>query len=112
MSFQKITIIIASIILICCLLIIGYFLAKKRNQNNDWKPDIGDCPDYFNKTDNPSKPNMCIPKDLDNFDSKCQVSKGKDFTNMKECEKYSWANKCNIKWDGITNNDSTIKKCK
>ena len=47
MSFQKITIIVATIILICCLVVIGFFLAKNRYQNNQWKPDVGDCPDYF-----------------------------------------------------------------
>jgi hypothetical protein len=46
------------------------------------------------------------------FDSKCDLSKGQDFTNMKVCQKLSWANKCNVKWDGITNDDPTIKKCK
>jgi hypothetical protein len=112
MSFQKITIIVATIILICCLIVIGFFLAKNRYQNNQWKPDVGDCPDYFIKVDDPSKPNACKPEHLDMFDSKCNLSKGQDFTNMKACQKLNWANKCNVKWDGITNDDSTIKKCK
>lgn len=112
MSFQKITIIVATIILICCLVVIGFFLAKNRYQNNQWKPDIGDCPDYFVKIDDPSKPNTCKPEHLDMFDSKCDLSKGQDFTNMKVCQKLSWANRCNVKWDGITNDDPTIKKCK
>ena len=68
-------------------MLLVFFLATNKYQNKDWKPDIGDCPDYFVKVDDPSKPNTCIPEYLDIFNSKCDLSKGQDFTNMNICQK-------------------------
>ena len=112
MSFQHIVITGASIILICCLILIGFFLSKKSRINNDWKPDIGDCPDYFIKVDDSSKPNTCVANLLDTSITNCDLSKEIDFTNMSICDKFKWANKCNVQWDGISNDYPTIKKCK
>lgn len=112
MSFQKTVLIIASTLLIIMLVGIGILLARKRIYNNDWKPSISDCPDDFTKT-NPKFPDNCFPLNNSAFDSKkCDLKEGKNFNNMKECEKYIWANKCHVKWDGLTNDDALRKKCK
>tara|TARA_R110002074_G_scaffold376785_1_gene553965 strand:- start:122 stop:442 length:321 start_codon:yes stop_codon:yes gene_type:complete len=100
MLFQKTVIGIATIILIGLLVFIGYSIQKDKTTIS-FPPVLADCPDYWD-----SKDSECInTQGLGN----CNIEQPKNFDNpiyqgdKGMCEKYKWANSCNIAWDGITN---------
>jgi hypothetical protein len=114
-GFQKIVVIIAVILLIIIIALIGYALSRATKQ--DWPPVVPECPDYWiakGSTDlsgsevgtgpfcvNVKNLGVCPAKPgqkhlIMNF--------GKDpFTGEEgTCNKYNWATKCKVSWDGIT----------
>jgi len=111
-GFQKIVLFSAIIILIIALVIIGVALAYAKDQQV-WPPLTAECPDYWSITgydisgNNTSK---CVNiKDL----GTCSPQNGEkhlvmDFNgsvftgSQGDCNKYTWAKKCNVSWDGIT----------
>jgi hypothetical protein len=104
-SFQKIILFSAVIILIIALVFIGVTLSYSKNKNK-WPPMVPECPDYWIM--DPS--NNCInTKDL----GTCSSKSGEDHLIMNFntptykgdnglCAKYTWANNCNVSWDGVT----------
>jgi hypothetical protein len=106
-GFQKIVLFSAIIILIIALVIIGIALMYSKNQ--EWPPMTPECPDYW-VVDGSGNNTTCINmKDLGN----CPARGGNKhlvmnfntpaFTGSQElCNKYTWANKCSVSWDGIT----------
>lgn len=102
MNFQRITIYIATLLLIAMLLIVGIMLYRA-DQNAEWPPMISECPDYWKVIDTEKCENVQglgnCPGVADFTGSKWQGQSG-----LKE--KYNWAKKCNVVWDGITNNAS------
>ena len=118
MNFQKIVLTIAIVLFIIMLLFIGVMLYQSK-YNKKYPPTISDCPDYWldmtntigaDASGNDSSGNTygsCINvKKLGN--SSCK--KIMDFTGSEwegssgACKKYKWAKKCDLTWDGITNN--------
>jgi hypothetical protein len=104
-SFQKIILIVALIILILCLVFIGVTLGYSKN-NTQWPPLIPQCPDYWFM--DPSS--NCV--NIRNLGT-CSPQSGKKHLIMNfntpaytgsngNCAKYTWANNCNVSWDGIT----------
>ena len=118
MNFQSIVMMVATILLILSLTLIGISLSNL-NSEVKYPPLISDCPDYWTveKTVNSNG----------NTDFKCINAKslGTNGNNCKEydnslsiykgtgglCQKKKWANKCNITWDGVTNNPDSDKDC-
>lgn len=104
-SFQKIILIIAVVILLLALLFIGIILSKSVYQQQ-WPPIISDCPDYW-AIDGSGNNTRCI--NTHNLGT-CSTSGNRimnfntpSFTGSAGmCNKYNWANNCNITWDGIT----------
>ena len=109
-GFQKIVLFAAIIILIIALVIIGTSLSYAKGQN--WPPMTPECPDYWATTglDASGNTSKCVNiKDLGTCPPK---SKNKHLTmdfsipafsgSQGDCNKYTWANKCGISWDGIT----------
>jgi len=101
MLFQNLVIIIATILLIISLCIIGFGLYRQK-YNSIYPPVIPNCPDYWDVSGN-----FCInDKELGNRNCKEPM----DFTkpqwsgNNGLCAKYNWSKRCNIAWDGISNN--------
>jgi len=106
-SFQKFVLFAAIIILIIALVFIGMSLAYSKD--NQWPPMTPQCPDYW-LVDGSGNNARCINvKDL----GTCPPKNGEKhltmdfntpaFTGSNEmCAKYTWANNCNISWDGIT----------
>jgi hypothetical protein len=104
--FQKIILIIAIIILIISLIIIGFSI--RNTKNNVWPPLLPSCPDYW-VIDGSGNNTKCINvKDL----GTCQPFSGNKHLTMDfneapyngsngTCAKYTWANNCNLAWDGI-----------
>ena len=107
-SFQKIVLFAAIIILIIALVVIGIALSVTKNRHK-WPPIVSDCPDWW-ISDGSGNNSTCINvKDL----GVCPAATGEphqvmnfnqqQFTGSNgTCAKYTWANNCNVSWDGIT----------
>jgi hypothetical protein len=99
--FQKVVSTIAIFVLIITLCFIGLSLYRQKNTLN-YPPVVASCPDYWDISGN-----LCI-NSMNLGKSNCNVPM--DFTtsqwnsNESKCNKYTWATKCNLTWDGITDN--------
>jgi hypothetical protein len=106
-GFQKFILFAAIIILIIALVFIG--IALSYSTDTAWPPMTPECPDYWTM-DGSGNAQQCINvKDL----GTCPPKGGEKhltmnfnspaFTGSNEmCSKYTWANNCNVSWDGIT----------
>jgi hypothetical protein len=105
-TFQKIILYSAIIILIIILIIIGIsFRYAKKEQ---WPPLLPECPDYW-IADGSGNNTQCINvKDLGSCPANGTKHLTMNFNNAPfvgsngNCAKYTWANRCNVTWDGIT----------
>ena len=109
-SFQKTTLIVSTVLLIIALIITGV-LVMKALMNEKYPPIISDCPDYWDVTYNSDKNLVC--KNVSTINrgrSGCNNYPVSQFLlngstdNDILCEKYKWSKKCDIAWDGVTNN--------
>jgi hypothetical protein len=108
-GFQKIVVITAAIILLFSLVFMSIAIAKGSGET--WPPVIADCPDWW-IIDGSGNNSTCINvKDLGTCASQHQGNNRHQTMNFNtdiysgsngDCNKYNWANKCNISWDGIT----------
>ena len=106
-GFQKIVLYSAIIILIISLVIIGIALSYAKDKKQ-WPPIVPDCPDYWTIDGSGNNATCLNVKDL----GTCRPNRGRHlsmnfnnapFTGADEmCAKYTWANRCNVSWDGIT----------
>ena len=97
------------IFLIVILCIVGYFMSLSKKKQT-YPPSIADCPDYYSL----NKDGACkiganievsqVTCNVENFKQDKYKKEGNDFTSGL-CSKKMWANKCDVSWDGITNND-------
>jgi len=105
MSFQKTVMIVSVILLICALIMIGVALYKQKNSDDViFPPVVSDCPDYWV---NESKDNniVCVnEKKLGDCDKDMDFSLQPWVGTSGLCNKFKWARKCGITWDGVTNN--------
>jgi len=97
------------IFLIVILCIVGYYMSISKKKQT-YPPSIADCPDYYSLdatgsckigTSIEASKAIC---NVENFKQTKYTKEGNDFTSGL-CAKKMWANKCEITWDGITNND-------
>ena len=107
-GFQKIVLIVVIIILIIALVVIGVALSGNFS-NEEWPPLLSACPDYW-KIDGSGNMTTCTNiKDL----GTCPPKSGQEHLIMNfgsplftgdngTCNKYTWAKKCDVTWDGIT----------
>ena len=120
-NFQSIILKVAIVIFIICMIFIGTVLYQNK-YTALYPPIASTCPDYWlNKplddTDNTSPGSKLDPtgkqlcynvKNLGN--TSCE--KTMDFTtdywqgSQGDCRKVQWAKKCDLTWDGVTNNDA------
>jgi hypothetical protein len=115
MNFQYWTLIIACVLLILMLVMIGTTLYKTRFSGQS--PSVlGSCPDYWTlekiKDEATGKTTeMCVnthhlggcsEQQMDFTDALWSGSKGL-------CRKKKWAERCNLTWDGITENNEICK---
>jgi len=107
-SFQKIVLFIAIIILIIALVFIGIALFYA-SASNTWPPQVPSCPDYWSVDGSGNNITCTNIKDL----GTCKPISNQSHLVMNfntpafsgenaNCAKYTWAQKCNISWDGIT----------
>jgi hypothetical protein len=106
-GFQKTVLFVAIGILIISLIIIGFVLSA--GKDNQWPPMIPNCPDYWTADGSGNNAKCVNVKDLGTCppseDSEHLVMNfnGSAFTGSEgDCNKYKWADKCNVSWDGIT----------
>lgn len=100
-TFQKITILIATIVFTVSIILLSY-LFYVLNKSRIFPPNVTECPDYFeakgkNLCKNVNNLGNCGNETIDFNDNKY-----KGYNGLKE--KLKWANNCNVVWDGITNN--------
>ena len=96
------------ITVILTLALVGYcmYLAKGKSQ---YPPSIADCPDNYimDTSGNCNAPSSLLNSDSDcllqNFSNAPYLEGGTNF-DSGNCKKKLWADKCNVNWDGITNN--------
>lgn len=107
-DFQKIVLFSAIIILIIALVFIGITLSYAKS-NQPWPPIVSSCPDYW-LFDGSGNNAQCVNvKDL----GTCRPTGGDRHLHMDfassiftgsqgDCNKYNWAKRCGVSWDGIT----------
>jgi len=101
MNFQRIIIIIGIVLLIIALIAVGIALSNT-SAAQTWPPIISDCPDYWvdmsgngAKCSNVKNLGTCTTNPMDFSAAPFNGANGL-------CAKYTWANTCNVTWDGIT----------
>ena len=133
MTFQKTVIIVATVLLICCLIFIGVSLYQSK-YSAQFPPVTGTCPDYWVDvgagkdlgSDKKGKTHCVAPgysndgKDISppihgygNNTGNCKskwVSSKEPLSQSDVCDYKKWANKCNVSWDGVTNNPAACNK--
>jgi len=106
-GFQKIILMVAIITLFITLIIVSYALHTSKSSN--WPPTIPGCPDYW-ITDGSGNNVTCT--NVKNLGT-CKPSSGSSHLIMNfnkppftgtngNCAKYTWANNCQVAWDGLT----------
>ena len=101
-GFQKTVLIIAVVILLGMLMLIGSSIVANQN-NQTWPPSVPSCPDWW-VSDGSGNTGHCInKKDLGTRNIKSKNFNTPAFTGSNgTCNKYKWAKKCKVSWDGIT----------
>lgn len=106
-SFQKGVLFSAIAVLLISLIFIGLMLSYAKDES--WPPVAQGCPDYWTM----NKEGKCVnEKNLGTCAKGADGSGGMmDFKDYDNCKKYTWANGCNVTWDGITYGYGTNKPC-
>ena len=116
-NYNKTVLVVASVLLILGLVIIGFFITSTQ-KNSSYPPVIGDCPDYWDVSYDTNKKKICTHRSINSGPASASATTSAScrsypvalFTasgssdNDIICEKNKWAKRCNIHWDGITNN--------
>ena len=110
MDFYTSLFIATIVFLFITLCFVGYFMSLSR-KNETYPPSTADCPDYYSLDSS----GIChISSTIQTSDPSCNVQDfnksiykitGANFTSGL-CAKKMWANKCDVTWDGISNNDN------
>ena len=99
-SFQKIVLTVAIIILIIVLIFIGLTLTFAKPQV--WPPLVPECPDYWSMTGSGTNAICNNTQNLGTCNLKTMNFNQPQFIGAQgTCNKYLWANKCGVSWDGI-----------
>ena len=99
-KFNKIVLFSAIVILIIVLIIITISL-NYALFNANYPPVISDCPDFWDVSLNNDNQIVC--------NNIVRHNRGTCNDDDVICAKYRWAKKCNISWDGITNNNKACE---
>jgi len=112
-NYNKTVLVVASVLLILGLVIIGFFITSTQ-KNSSYPPVISDCPDYWDVGYDTSNKKTCTARTINvgpaSASADCRSYPVASFNvsgtsdNAIICEKNKWAKRCNIHWDGITNN--------
>lgn len=101
MTFQKNVLMIAIVLFILIMSVIGVLMTKAK-AGMEYPPEISSCPDYYKLTDSDGQMVCRNVKGLGTEASDCNdIDFSKEHKSRKQ--KCDWAKKCNVAWDGITN---------
>ena len=92
--------------LVIALCAVAYFTYKAKSKAG-YPPVIAECPDYWENTETNGK-NQCVNNKNIGKDSCAKVmdfSRSPWIGDSGLCRKLEWAKKCDITWDGVTNNE-------
>lgn len=108
-NFNKMVVTISCALFVVLLLLMYYnvFNYYSKPKTQVWPPVVSKCPDYWE--DNGTNGSDCV--NVKNLGT-CAAPQGSphlhmDFTSndytgsMGACNKYNWANNCNIFWEGV-----------
>ena len=130
-TFQKVVMVVSFVILVFCLIMIGVSLYNNRFKEK-YPPVVGSCPDYWDDVTSPSTNGnkrgvSCMNMGLNPSDDlaknagsiSCPGKGGvQEFTSSVwrgksgTCHKATWARKCGVVWDGVTNSSQECGKQK
>lgn len=104
-SFQKIILMIAIVLLLLIFIFITGTLVYAGKDDEDTHI-VPQCPDYWEIEETDTGPKCVNVQDL----GVCAAATGSDHLTIDfnaknftdNCAKYTWANNCNIAWDGLT----------
>ena len=111
LNFQKTLALIAFLLLIIIYIIYIISLKYNKTSSSTFPEIIADCHDYWNANVE-NGINVCSNiKNLGNIeDTICPTTMNFNIfpfnTEKGNCYKADWAKKCNLTWDGITNNSN------
>ena len=115
-NFNTLVLKVAIIILIICLLFIGWAIyTSMYGKNVEFPPVTGNCPDYWNANmENNSEycENTLMVGNGGNNSNDPECQKFSTNSIMTSCQKFTLANKCDLTWEGITNNSKVLKDCR
>ena len=98
MSFQNNVLYVAIVVFVILMVFIAVMM-NSAQKNQAFPPQIGSCPDYWQKLNNGTCQN------IQGLGKNC--ASPFDFRKMTNKQKYAFAKGCNITWDGITNAETT-----
>jgi hypothetical protein len=110
MSFRKIAVLIAVIVLLGLIPVITIVIIRANNKKKRWAPIVSECPDYWKLSKSEDGHVRCKP-DKKN----AEYASPYGFFSYQlptKMNKYEYAIKNNITWDGITNDESLIHNYK
>jgi hypothetical protein len=104
-SFQKFTAMIALLLLLVIFIFISGSLVYAKKDVTD-APIVPQCPDFWEIEETDTGP-KCV--NVQNMGT-CPAAAADDHLTMDfnaknfadNCAKYTWANNCNVAWDGLT----------
>ena len=104
-SFQKITVAIVFITLLVLFIFIGGSLAYAKKNVADTQI-LPQCPDFWEIEETDTGPKCVNVQDL----GTCPAATGDEHLTVDfnsdnftdNCAKYTWADNCNVAWDGLT----------
>jgi len=110
MSFRKAAVLTAVIVLLILIPVITIVIIKANNKKQNWIPIVSECPDYWKLSKSEDGHVRCKPNKKN-----AEYASPYGFYTYQlptKMNKYEYAIKNKITWDGITNDQSLINNYK
>ena len=104
--FKSIVLTIAVVLLIICLAMVGVGLVFGSKSKKKFPPVQSDCPDKWTAKSGSSGVSCSPPAGNGKGTAGCgsiSASHPQFSGPSGQCNKYKWANKCGVSWNGVTN---------
>ena len=108
-EFQSTVMFIAVVLLIIVLIFIGISLYRNK-QHFQYPPVAANCPDYWLDESNGDGVKCVHPKNLGKKECPKKLDFSAPFWSSDKglCMKKNMANRCDLTWDGVTNNNTMV----
>ena len=110
---KKIPVVIAVFVIIFVNIVYIIYNRFIKSKKFVFPPIVEPCPDTFYplKSDGSSNCKKIHHYLNTSTTRRCGGITEKDFSNMNFCDKYIWANNCQLRWTGITDSKTLEKLC-